>query len=207
MLPNAKECGILKKREERTKDMGVQKLIYSIQTRMYFGRYYIKDFEALGAIFTENPTAIKRSAFSYLQAGKLQFNGKTYHIVIKKTPLVNRKIYAVNEFKYHTNEEQKLVCKEIIREFGLTLKRNPDVCKEIRLRGISIMMGQFGMVLANLMAIVYLRNTFFANNNDILSVVISAIIFGISAAICFNNNRDSFGEEKLYERKGDYEQT
>ena len=160
-----------------TQENTIYSQIRKITRRILKGRWYIKDFEAMGAKITLTPHCTDMGHHQYLYGCTMEINGKEYYLIARETPFLSKYFYAVNGIK-HPGIYQRKAGQEVIDFFNKAYMGNKNgIRTHIIRRSFYIITGQIGMLISFLATPLLLTKFFFTNM--IKELALGGISFGI----------------------------
>ena len=116
------------------------------------GRFYLKDFEKMGAKVVRIPHKVKAGVFSRYQPIRIYIDDKEYYVVGHSSPILSSYIHHVNNGKYKTQGEQLAISKELLDFYREKFDANENGIKtEIRRRNLYVITAQLVMLVAPIM--------------------------------------------------------
>lgn len=147
------------------------------------GRYYLKDFEQMGAKVICTPHKAKSGRFSCFQASRIYIDNNEYFVVAKCTPIHSCYIHHVNNIKYASREEQIRKSRELISYYNTGFAENRNgVRRTVQKRNFFTLFSQLVLTTSVFMGAFSVGRYFIVTHriNDLLSAGLSGITILLS---------------------------
>ena len=116
------------------------------------GRFYLKDFEQMGAKVVRIPHKVKAGVFSHYQPIRIYIEDREYYVVGHSSPIHSSYIHHVNNGKYKTQGEQLAIQKELLDFYREKFDANENGIKtEIHRRSLYVITAQIAMLISPIM--------------------------------------------------------